>query len=149
MTSTFEIQNFKKIDRRKQKLLNCKPWCGQMKFLNNASYQSTVGSPLKCIFMVYFWLLWSESNIFQSISESLKQNYDFDYCTVRCRKSVMVVFLNVFLWTFLIDLVLHHVTNYIRNKCIWNGIMFSVKRQFKVNDILSSNCKSSFQELRL
>ena len=47
MTSTFEIQNFKKIDRRKQKLLNCKPWRGQMKFLNNVGYQSTVGSLLK------------------------------------------------------------------------------------------------------
>ena len=47
MTSTFEIQNFKKINRRKQKLLNCKPWHGQMKFLNNAGYQSTVGSLLK------------------------------------------------------------------------------------------------------
>ena len=49
MTSTFEIQNFKKIDRRKQMLLNCKPWRGQMKFLNNAGYQSIVGSPLKGI----------------------------------------------------------------------------------------------------
>ena len=47
MTSTFEIQYLKKIDRRKQKLLNCKPWRGQMKFLNNAGYQSTVGSLLK------------------------------------------------------------------------------------------------------
>ena len=47
MASTFEIQNFKKIDRMKQKLLNCKPWRGQMKFLNNAGYQSTVGSLLK------------------------------------------------------------------------------------------------------
>ena len=46
MTTTFEIQNFKKIDRRKQKLLNCKHWRGQMKFLNNAGYQSTVGSLL-------------------------------------------------------------------------------------------------------
>ena len=50
MTSTFEIQNFKKIDRRKQKLLNCKPWRGQMKFLNNAGYQSTVGSLLNIRF---------------------------------------------------------------------------------------------------
>ena len=48
MTSTFEIQNFKKIDRRKQKLFNCKLWRGQMKFLNKASYQSTVGSLLNC-----------------------------------------------------------------------------------------------------
>ena len=46
MTSTFEIQNFKKIDRRKQKLLNSKHWRGQMKFVNNAGYQSTVGSLL-------------------------------------------------------------------------------------------------------
>ena len=47
MTIIFEIQNFKKIDRRKQKLLNCKPWRGRMKFFNNAGYQSTVGSLLK------------------------------------------------------------------------------------------------------
>ena len=54
MTSTFEIKNFRKIDRRKQKLLNSKPWRGQMKFLNNAGYQSTVGSLLKNALLFVF-----------------------------------------------------------------------------------------------
>ena len=57
MTSTFEIQNFKKFDRRKQKLLNCKPWRGQMKFLNNTGYQCTVGSLLKMIMMIIMIVL--------------------------------------------------------------------------------------------
>ena len=79
MTITFEIQNFKKIDRRKQKLLNCKHWRGQMKFLNNAGYQSTVGSKAK--FSACIVLLLTQEPVpylYTKLLLSALSTYDFE-----------------------------------------------------------------------